>query len=72
MIEKTYNLMAGEVYVFIETKNKEFENEIQEFTHKTLIELISIFKVAKTFPISIKNKESVKINLLFIKNTCLI
>ena len=43
MIEKTYNLMGGEVYVFIEAKSQELEAEILEFTYKTLIELISIF-----------------------------
>lgn len=43
MIDKTYNLMAGEVYVYIESKNKQLENEILEFTYQTLINLISIF-----------------------------
>lgn len=45
MIEKTYNLMAGEVYVYIETNNNKSstEKEILEFTYQTLNELISIF-----------------------------
>lgn len=43
MIDKTYNLMGGEVYAYIESDNKNIENEILDFTYQTLIELISIF-----------------------------
>lgn len=65
MIDKTYDLMAGEVYVYIESENKTLEEEILNFTFQTLTQLIFIFNFYDKNSLLFKLNENKEISYNF-------